>query len=100
MASAPPEDVTVIENALEALRGIDGYVSYLMRPREAVARAYAQWIAWRSASMPMLDEVDAMLKQQQPAHLDAWPHDDFLPIAAAFDRLMADQGWVTKTPSA
>ena len=50
--------------------------------------------------MPMLDEIDAMLKQQQPAHLDAWPHDDFLPIAAAFDRLMADQGWVTKTPSA
>ena len=100
LASAPPEDVTAIEDALEELRGIDGYASYLMRPGETFVRAYAQWIAWRSASMPMLDEVDAMLKQQQPAHLDAWPHDDFLPIAAAFDRLMADQGWVTKTPSA
>ena len=73
---------------------------YLMRTRETFARAYAQWIAWRSGSTSMLDEIDDTLRQQPPWHLAAWTHDDFLPIAAAFDRLMADQGWVTKTPSA
>ena len=100
MAAAPNVEAKDVE-AKESLERRIQQVHYLMLTREVFARAYVQWIAWRSGSTPMLDEVDATLKMRPPWYLEAWNHDEFLPIAAAFDRLMEDRGWVTKTtPSA
>ncbi len=97
LAAAAPEDVAAIEGDLEHWRKHAGYLDYVMRPSETFARAYAHWIAFRSGSMPMLDEIDEALKRSPPEDLAAWNHGDFLPIAAAFDIMAVDQGWVTTT---
>lgn len=97
LAAAPPEDVEAIEDALKDRRAHARFVRYLMRPAEVFGRVYAHWVAWRSGSISMLDEIDETLRLPTPEAMTAWTHNDFLPIAAAFDRIAADLGWVTTT---
>lgn len=67
-----------------------------MRPQEAFARAYAQYVAWKSGDRRMLDQIDArQALSERRIGLSEWPLDQFLPIAQAMDRLLLKTGWLT-----
>lgn len=66
-------------------------------PEELFARAYAQWIAWRSGSTQMRQQVDRALASRVPARrLLQWGYGDFLPIAEAMDELFEAMGWLKR----
>ncbi|MCY4377369.1 MAG: phage minor head protein [Spirochaetaceae bacterium] len=73
------------------------YRSYLQHPEELFARAYAQYVAWKSGSPIMRDQLDALLQAaSKTRRLQQWPHAEFLPIAAALDELFEKMGWLIK----
>lgn len=73
------------------------YVRYLAKPEEWWARAYAQWVAWKSGSSVMKQEIDKLLASSRKGwRLISWGHDDFLPIAQAIDTLMESLGWLER----
>ena len=88
------------EDELEPIRKRKRTLSYAARRREAFARAYAQWIAVRSGSAAMRREIDLILSGRAGTVQQVWGHDDFLPVAAAFDRLFMSWGWTVTTPGA
>ena len=72
-------------------------LKYLMAHRELFARAYAQYVAWRSGDETMLGQIDRVLALQGSNKLRQWPYADFLPLIYRFDRLFEAQGWLTRT---
>ncbi len=72
--------------------------SHLQSPHEVFARAYSQWVAWRSRDHQMLAQLRHYLHSD---HLDErlrhWGYDEFAPIAEAMDDLFEAQGWLTRT---
>ena len=70
---------------------------YLRDPPELFARAYAQYIAWRSGDPTLKEQIDRMLRDQDSAViLYQWSYAEFLPIAEAMDALFEAQGWLTR----
>ena len=71
---------------------------YWLLPQELFARAYAQWVAWKSGDRRMLDQVDARMDDEQSPRiaLSQWPIGEFLPIAQALDILFRDRGWLSE----
>ena len=86
------------EDELKPIRKRIGVLSDAAEGQEAFARAYAQWIAVRSGSTAMRDELDLILSGRAGSPLRYWAHDDFLPLASAFDRLFTSWGWTVTTP--
>ena len=74
-----------------------GHYDYLLDEREMFARAYAQYVAWRSGDETMLGQIDLVLALNNPDKLRHWPHADYLPLIYRFDRLFEAQGWLTRT---
>ena len=71
---------------------------YLRYHKEIFARAYAQYIAWRSGSPVLREQIDAYLNNLHGANqFTQWPYDEFLPIVEAFDTLFEELGWLTRT---
>ena len=71
---------------------------YLRHRNEIFARAYAQYIAWRSGDQVMIEQLDAILADSDPTIcLEHWPHEEFLPIVEAFDVLFEELGWLSRT---
>ena len=73
---------------------------YLRHRNELFARAYAQYVAWRSGDPVMREQLDALLGDASPTkRLMHWPYKEFLPIVEAFDRLFEGKelGWLTRT---
>ena len=87
------------EDELVPIRRRIRILSYAKEP-DAFARAYAQWIAARSGSAAMRGELDLILSGRAGTIQQVWGHDDFLPVAAAFDRLFTSWGWTVTTPGA
>lgn len=84
------------------ISGLARHVRYLLDPREQWARAYAQWIATRSADHRLgadltrvLDEVAAAERRAGFRVGRQWDAADFGPVATAIDELMASLGWRT-----
>ena len=74
------------------------YWRYLRHRNEIFARAYAQYLAWRSGSPVLRDQIDAILNSNDDdAKIVQWPYDEFLPIVEAFDVLFEELGWLTRT---
>ena len=74
--------------------------SYWRHASELWARAYAQYIAWRSGSSRLKSQVDMVLSHQDHGvRITQWPYDEFAPIAQAIDALMEKQGWAQKKPA-
>ena len=70
----------------------------LLSPREIFARAYVQWVAWRSGDQALLDGVDQWLRNsRQHNRVRQWPYAEFLPMVWRFDSLFEAQGWLTRT---
>ena len=64
---------------------------------EVWARAYAQYLAWRSGSSILKNQVDRILTTTDPDdRVLHWPYDEFAPVAAAIDRLMEAKQWARK----
>lgn len=67
------------------------------RRRELFARAYSQYIAWRSGSIRLRRQMDRALKSPQlRRQLLQWKYEDWLPIAMAMDRVLREAGWLTR----
>ena len=91
--------VITASKTVKAIPGLPSaqFSQYLQLPQELVARAYAQYIAWKSGSPTMRAELDATLNSGDLySRLTQWPHDEFLPIAAAIDYLFETLGWLHK----
>ena len=62
---------------------------------ELFARAYAQWIAWKSGDRRMLAQLRARTTAtEERMQLRQWPLDEWLPIAEGMDRLFEAAGWL------
>ena len=74
------------------------YVRYVLTGREQFARAYAQYIAVKSKNPTMLAQLEKIRAQARRAPVGyptQWEDDDFAPIMAEFDRVFAQEGWIT-----
>ena len=68
----------------------------MLRPQETFARAYAQWIAWKTGDRRILAQLDDRITATgRRMRLRQWPLDEWLSIAPAMDRLFAAAGWLT-----
>ncbi|MBV6425153.1 MAG: hypothetical protein NAOJABEB_02967 [Steroidobacteraceae bacterium] len=73
------------------------YLRYMTSAHEVWARSYAQYIAIRSGNAAMLRELDVTRTRERSAMVSysgQWEDDDFAPIAAAFDALFREMGWI------
>lgn len=68
----------------------------MRRPREAFARAYAQYIALRSGDEVLTRQIDESnkFKNQAEGAPVQWDWQEFEPIARSFDRLFEKKGWL------
>jgi hypothetical protein len=67
-----------------------GTARYRLRPREAFARAFVQWVAEKTGDEPLLDHIQARLDRLEGAYLPwYWQPDDFSRIYDEFERLFA-----------
>ena len=72
-------------------------MNYLLRPGEMFARAYAQYIAWRSADDALFERLDSVLTHDDPRwRLRQWPYAQYLPLVKRFDTLFESLGWLTR----
>jgi hypothetical protein len=70
---------------------------YLQSNEELWARAYSQYIAWKSGNQTMKDQLDTTLQSEHPGiRLQQWTHDEFVPIAQEIDTLFEVMGWLKK----
>ena len=82
----------------EAVKSFAATCAYLLRDREMVARAYAQYVAWRSGDAALLSQIDDDLGADSAlVSLRQWLYAEFLPIALQFDMLFERVGWLTRT---
>ncbi len=71
--------------------------AYLTHEAELWARAYAQYIAWRSGSSVLKAQLDKILTHAQPTtRIRQWPYDEFLPIAKEIDKLLMSRRWASR----
>lgn len=72
------------------------HCQYLKEPVELWARSYAQYIAKRSGSTVLLDEIQTALTAAADGYgyPTQWEDDDFAPIEAAIDALFRKKGWI------
>ncbi len=76
---------------LEGLRNADPEgTSYLLDVREIFARANTQYVATRSQSPVLLEQLNDV--REFEFYPEQWSDDDFAPIAAEFDSLYGDAG--------
>jgi len=66
------------------------HTKYLLKSWEIWARAYAQFIAERSGS-PVLEE---QLKAAKADQLRQWSTEDFAPLAAEIEKMFKQLGWI------
>lgn len=69
------------------------FLRYLIRPQELFARAYAQYIAVRSGSPVLSEQLSSIRGLKGNDRFLQWPNEDFTPIATAFDDLFKSMGW-------
>jgi hypothetical protein len=82
-------------------RDMRSHAQYLLTYREFWARSYAQYIAHKSGDVTMRAEL-VDLRTLNPAYEffpRQWEDADFLPIAAAIDRMFAQLGWTKPSAS-
>jgi len=80
-----------------ATRWPDDDRHYVLTAEELFARAYAQYVAWKSGSRTIEAELDRTLRAPiMRERQRQWPHDEFLPIAWAMDRLFERARWLER----
>ena len=74
------------------LTGAKKFREYLLNPKEMFARAYAQWIATRSADPGLLHKLANCQPGGKAKIASQWDDEDFKPIAAAMEALFRAKG--------
>ena len=100
------ESTPTMQAVMQAIRASKRYAllqgdPYLTHEAELWARAYAQYIAWRSGSSVLKAQLDKVLTHEEQAErVTQWPYDEFVPIARAIDKLLMSRRWASrkKTP--
>lgn len=69
------------------------YLRYLSKPEELFARAYAQYIAVRSASPVLTAQLETIQQLGGFDRFRQWQDADFTEIQAALDNLVKGMGW-------
>lgn len=73
-----------------------GYLRYVLRPRELWARSYAQFIAVESGDLTLLHQLNGL--RSRPLNRfyygEQWEEEDFLPILASIEAILSDLGWM------
>ena len=84
------------EGALTGLYDIDRkHVEYLLQENEIWARAYSQWMAYRSGNYELLTEHKYVVAQSaHQVYPTQWSSDDFYAIGQAIDAIFAKLGWL------
>ncbi|WP_309400592.1 phage minor head protein [Cerasicoccus maritimus] len=75
----------------------DKKIAYYMSEAEIFARSYSQWIAVRSKSPILLEQLN--FNREYPfryRNLIQWPDEDFGEIAEALDDLFSKRGWLNE----
>lgn len=82
--------------AAEPDHGIRQELAYYLNPVELWARAYAQYIAVKSADPLLIAQLDHIRRDTHDLYnLRQWPDQDFAPVAREIDNLFKDMGWTT-----
>lgn len=72
-----------------------GRTDYLLSNAEVWARAYAQWVATKSRSVELIEQLD---RTRDPAanlyHVAQWGDHDFKPVAAALELIFGALQWL------
>ena len=96
--TAAEAEIEEAERRYAAATRVAAQWTYWSSPREIFARAYEQWVAWRSGSDELLDRIDRYLADpSEAAQLAQWPHGQFLRLIQPLDRLFEARGWLTRT---
>lgn len=72
------------------LRVSPNYFKYFLNSNEKFARAYSQYIGYKTKNRNLLKDLDNDRKSKVPRQ---WPDSEFGPIAREFDRLFEQEGW-------
>jgi hypothetical protein len=70
------------------------YAKYLLQPEELWARAYAQYIAKKSGSQVIMDQIDLERNENSIYAIRQWSDSDFEPILKSIDSMFAALGWI------
>ena len=68
------------------------HLEYLLKPRERIARSYAQYIAESSVDEVMLEQI-SKIRADEMYGARHWDSDSFKPIKDAYDALFRAMGW-------
>lgn len=88
--TAVQNTATVKRLAAESTAG-SSFATYLVDERELFARSYAQYIARKTGDEVLVRQLNLMSPQTRDSR---WSDQEFEPIAAAFDELFGDLGWL------
>lgn len=73
------------------------FLNQAARPSELFARAYSQYISVRSGNANMRSQLSGFQAESSRGSIPLqWQDDEFKPVAAAFDKLFGDAGWLNK----
>ena len=81
----------VAADQVEILAGDTVTRGYILQGKEMFARAFHQYVAIRSRNPTLLKEIES-LRRDRYLSFQVWGEKEFEPIAAAFDKLLADAG--------
>ena len=70
-------------------------LNYALRPAELWARAYCQYVAVKSSSMPLVQQIaaqnNAAASNTAPLY---WPREQFISVEGTMDVIFRSQGWM------
>jgi hypothetical protein len=73
------------------------FLSQASKPSELFARAYSQYISVKSGNVNMRSQLSQFQAESRAGGVPLqWQEDEFQPVAAAFDKLFGDAGWLKK----
>lgn len=89
--ASSPEMREILSDAIDQLSPTRDHATYLLKPEETFARAYAQWIALKSGSKTLKKDLARFRKLPGVDAHRQWSDENFAPIADALDALFASR---------
>ncbi len=69
-------------------------ISYYQKYDECFARSYAQYIAWKTQDVLLLEQLNGLRTDPYyQIYTTQWDDNDFLPIAEAIEKMFIELGW-------
>lgn len=87
------KDITAFSRLFADDSEVGETAKYWLTPTELFARSFAQYVTDKSGDPVLLAQMQESRHRWSAAQ---WSDDDFKPIAAAFDELFTQEGWLRK----